>query len=311
MSDHATDDGNVHPHISPVVFYWGLLAVLMLLTLLTYGLSFVNLGSLNLAVAVIIATAKATLVVLYFMHLRWDTPFNALVFLSSLVFLGIFLVYTINDTGSRGMVDHDFSADERGRFSYSAGEWAPAFGEGIGKPVTASGHHGADDHEANGQGDHDEGEPHGDADAIGGHHEEAADDSAEHAEHPAATDSDEGEAGSHVDVEGGVMGGEAPAAEDGLEPAPAVTPVPAPAPEIRRPAAARVAPRPAPRQPAPMGPASMEQEAPTMATPEPNVVPTPAAEAAPSVDPTPAAPSMVAPTMADAPAPAAAAPVSE
>lgn len=147
MADHASakhddESGEVHPHISPVMFYWGILGVLMLFTLLTYGLAFVKLGSLNLAVAVIIATAKASLVVLYFMHLRWDNPFNAVVFVSSLVFLAIFMVYTINDTGSRGMIDDDFAKDERGRFSYLAGEWAPAFAEGIGEPVRASGGHG-------------------------------------------------------------------------------------------------------------------------------------------------------------------------
>ena len=44
-----------------------------------------------------IATIKATLIAVYFMHLRYDKPFNTIVFVSSLLFVGLFLALTLMD----------------------------------------------------------------------------------------------------------------------------------------------------------------------------------------------------------------------
>jgi cytochrome c oxidase subunit IV len=44
-----------------------------------------------------IATFKAGLVILFFMHLLWDKPLNAIVFLSSIIFVGLFLGFTLTD----------------------------------------------------------------------------------------------------------------------------------------------------------------------------------------------------------------------
>ena len=49
-------------------------------------------------IALGIATLKASLVALYFMHLRYDNPFYAVVFLAALLFLAIFLSLTLLDT---------------------------------------------------------------------------------------------------------------------------------------------------------------------------------------------------------------------
>jgi cytochrome c oxidase subunit 4 len=103
---HAVpDDGAVHAHISPAKFYFQIFAGLVLLTLLTIGVSYVHLGKLNLVVAILISTTKASLVVTFFMHLKYDNRFNALMFLSSLLFIGVFFAYTLNDTDHRGQVD--------------------------------------------------------------------------------------------------------------------------------------------------------------------------------------------------------------
>ena len=48
----------------------------------------VDLGGLNLWIAMAIATVKATLVVLYFMHMRYDRPVNAIVFVTALAVRG-------------------------------------------------------------------------------------------------------------------------------------------------------------------------------------------------------------------------------
>lgn len=118
MSDHThdhPDDGNVHVHVHSAKFYAGVLGALLTLTVLTVAVSYVDIDGFlalggpvdelrawNLGVAVLIATMKASLVVLFFMHLRDDKRFNALVFVGSLLFIGVFFAYTMNDTATRG-----------------------------------------------------------------------------------------------------------------------------------------------------------------------------------------------------------------
>ena len=53
----------VHAHISSAQFYIFILSCLMILTLLTVGVSYIHLGKLNLIVAIVIASVKATLVI--------------------------------------------------------------------------------------------------------------------------------------------------------------------------------------------------------------------------------------------------------
>jgi cytochrome c oxidase subunit 4 len=71
---------------------------LMVLTVLTVAAIKVDLGAWNLYLAMAIATVKATLVALYFMHLRYDKPFNAIVFLSALAFVLLFVSIILTDT---------------------------------------------------------------------------------------------------------------------------------------------------------------------------------------------------------------------
>ena len=123
-NDHghaAHDDYNVQVHIAPVKFYIGIFMALVAFTIATVALSYVHLGAWNLNVAIIIATIKASLVVTFFMHLKDDSRFNALVFVGSLVFIGVFFVYTMNDTNHRHTVD----ANQGGYFYAPSGERAP------------------------------------------------------------------------------------------------------------------------------------------------------------------------------------------
>ena len=120
------DDGHVHAHISSVKFYVGILGALMCLTLLTVGVASIHLGPLNLAVAVVIASIKASLVVLFFMHLKYDNRFNGTIFICSLMFIGVFFAYTMNDTGTRAEVDDA----QGGQVRPSTGEIAPGGAKG-------------------------------------------------------------------------------------------------------------------------------------------------------------------------------------
>ncbi len=70
---------------------------LLLLTLITVAVSYVNLGVLNIFVAMLVATIKGSLVCLYFMHLKEDNRVNQVVFISAFVFLAIFVGLTLSD----------------------------------------------------------------------------------------------------------------------------------------------------------------------------------------------------------------------
>ena len=74
------------------------LAALLVLTWVTYAVTWFDLGALNLFAALAIAGLKATLVALYFMHLRWDRPMNGVILLVSLGLLILFLGFAMVDT---------------------------------------------------------------------------------------------------------------------------------------------------------------------------------------------------------------------
>ena len=117
----AADDGAVHAHISSVPFYVAVFLGLLFLTGMTVGQSYVDLGKLNIVIVILIATLKASLVVTFFMHLKWDNKFNALIFLSTIFFIGVFFAYTLNDTDRRGDLDPDQNVKRWGK----TGEDAP------------------------------------------------------------------------------------------------------------------------------------------------------------------------------------------
>ncbi len=79
---------------------WMLLTVfvtLLALTVLTVFQSTFNLGNIEVWLSLTIATIKAGLVIAFFMHLLWDKPLNAIIILSSLVFVALFLGFTMMD----------------------------------------------------------------------------------------------------------------------------------------------------------------------------------------------------------------------
>jgi cytochrome c oxidase subunit 4 len=93
------------PHITPLIIYLGVGATLLFLTVLTVWAAGVELGAFNLFVAMTIATVKAALVGLIFMHLAYDNKFYTMIFLSSILFLAIFISLTMLDTMRRGDID--------------------------------------------------------------------------------------------------------------------------------------------------------------------------------------------------------------
>ena len=76
----------------------GTFVALLALTGLTVLTGSMSLHGFDLALAMVIATVKATLVAMIFMHLKWDRPFNGYIFLVAILFVGMFLAYTVLDS---------------------------------------------------------------------------------------------------------------------------------------------------------------------------------------------------------------------
>ena len=84
-------------HIVPTRVYYLIFAALMVGTYLTVQAAFIDLGPLNTVVALAIACAKAVLVVLFFMHVKYSTRLTWAVVVGSVFWLGILLALTFSD----------------------------------------------------------------------------------------------------------------------------------------------------------------------------------------------------------------------
>jgi cytochrome c oxidase subunit 4 len=70
---------------------------LLVLTIVTVAVRYVDLGEFNMPLAIGIALVKATIVALIFMHLRWDRPFNLLVLVGSILFVLLLIAFASMD----------------------------------------------------------------------------------------------------------------------------------------------------------------------------------------------------------------------
>jgi cytochrome c oxidase subunit 4 len=103
---HGAHGGADHvPHVLPLKTYIATWLTLVVLTVITVGVSYLDLGSANLFAAMLIATLKAGTVAAIFMHLKYDQRFHTLIFLMSLLFLSIMISFTMFDTETRGRAE--------------------------------------------------------------------------------------------------------------------------------------------------------------------------------------------------------------
>jgi len=84
-------------HVMPVAVLVGIWVVLIILTVVTVGVTFFDLGPFNVAIALGVALVKASLVALYYMHLKYDHPFNGFILVVSLAFVALFIGITLLD----------------------------------------------------------------------------------------------------------------------------------------------------------------------------------------------------------------------
>ena len=121
MSEHAHTDGHAathgdghahgelqmgHHHVSSSAMFFNVLVALLILTFITVAASRFDFGSANMIIAMAIASVKASLVIAFFMHVKWDTAINKIVFLSSFLFLSLLFVFTLSDLATRRL-DND------------------------------------------------------------------------------------------------------------------------------------------------------------------------------------------------------------
>lgn len=88
--------------IVPRRVYYKIFAALLALTLLTVGAAFLDLGRLNTVIALTIAVGKATLVLLFFMHVRYSSHVIWVAVGAGAFWVGMLLVLTMSDYLTRG-----------------------------------------------------------------------------------------------------------------------------------------------------------------------------------------------------------------
>lgn len=84
-------------HIVSKKIYYTIFSALMVLTALTVMIAFVDLGAMNLPVAILIAVIKATLVFLYFMHVKYSSRLVKIGIVAAIFTLLIMFSFTLSD----------------------------------------------------------------------------------------------------------------------------------------------------------------------------------------------------------------------
>jgi cytochrome c oxidase subunit 4 len=96
--DHETYSGHAAPHHqAPLAAYFIVFAALMVLTIVTVWVSRIDLGAMNTLVAMAIAVVKATVVILWFMHVIHSPRLTWIVVLASFLWLAVMFVLLFSD----------------------------------------------------------------------------------------------------------------------------------------------------------------------------------------------------------------------
>ena len=91
-------------HIDSVKTYGLVFAGLIVLTVVTTAVAFVDLGPFSVVAALLIAVCKMLLVALFFMHIRHSTRLTKLVVAGGLLWLAILIAFTLSDVATRGWI---------------------------------------------------------------------------------------------------------------------------------------------------------------------------------------------------------------
>lgn len=95
--DHGSE-GHDFAHPMSVQTLLAVFFALTFLTVITVAQASFDFGAFEVATVMFIATIKAVLVMAFFMHMIADKPFNAIIFIGSFVFVGLFVIFTLGDS---------------------------------------------------------------------------------------------------------------------------------------------------------------------------------------------------------------------
>jgi cytochrome c oxidase subunit IV len=102
MSAAAKHDNAKHEvHIVPVPIYLAVFGALIILTWVTAWISTIDLGRWNIFVALAIAMFKASLVILFFMHVKYSTRLTKMIVGAGFFWLILLLFITMSDIWTR------------------------------------------------------------------------------------------------------------------------------------------------------------------------------------------------------------------
>ena len=88
-------------HIIPLSTYMAVFSMLIIMTIVTVFSAQFDFGSFNIVLALLIASFKSSLVLLFFMHLYYDNKINLALILGSVLFLALFIGLTMIDVTRR------------------------------------------------------------------------------------------------------------------------------------------------------------------------------------------------------------------
>jgi cytochrome c oxidase subunit 4 len=89
-------------HVVPVSVYIMVFVALLMATALTTGVAYIDMGPFNTVVALLIAFIKMSLVILFFMHVKYQPGLTRLAIICAFFWLGIMMTLTLSDELSRG-----------------------------------------------------------------------------------------------------------------------------------------------------------------------------------------------------------------
>jgi cytochrome c oxidase subunit 4 len=95
--DEHEEHGLGHVVKPSILYVTGFFLILM--TAITVAVRYIDAGELNMPIALGIAGVKACLVALFFMHLRWDRSFNAMIFVTSVILVVLLMMFVLMDSG--------------------------------------------------------------------------------------------------------------------------------------------------------------------------------------------------------------------
>jgi cytochrome c oxidase subunit IV len=108
MKGESHDEHHGKHHIIPIPVYVGVLSVLLIGTVITVWVAQFDFGAMNTVIAMLVATVKASFVLGFFMHLKYDNMMNRVIFGSAFFFLFLLVAFSVADIWTRLPVTKSF-----------------------------------------------------------------------------------------------------------------------------------------------------------------------------------------------------------